>query len=315
MNEGLRMRKLRFLLSVTNEENDFQIAQADAARAVASRLGADLEVVSADDDGVKQIGQLLERIQSTTVRRPDAILLEPAGSTPLPQVGQAAVAAGVGWGILSRDANYLEELRSTYKVPAFIVAPDHEEIGRIQGRQLSALLPGGGTVLYIEGPSQSVAARQRHTGMMATKSANVQLRGLKAHWSEVSACKAVTSWLKLCTAKDTQIAAVCAQDDSMAMGARKALQACTHARRDIWLAVPFLGCDGMPQTGQEWVRKGLLAATVYSPPTAPIAVELMARFFEHGTMPPVRTLTETTSIPAIEALAPRASGVGAGMTK
>jgi ribose transport system substrate-binding protein len=306
------MRKLRFLLSVTNEDNDFQVAQADAARAVASRLGADLEVVSADDDGVKQIGQLLERIQSTTVRRPDAILLEPAGSTPLPQVGQAAAATGIGWGILSRDANYLEELRSTYKVPAFVVAPDHEEIGRIQGRQLAALLPAGGTVLYIEGPSQSIAAKQRHTGMMATKPTNVQLRGLKAHWSEVSACKAVTSWLKLCTAKDTQIAAVCAQDDSMAMGARKALQACAHARRDIWLAAPFLGCDGMPQTGQEWVRKGLLAATVYSPPTAPIAVELMARFFEHGTMPPVRTLTETTSIPAIEALVPRAAGAGAG---
>jgi ribose transport system substrate-binding protein len=306
------MRKLRFLLSVTNEDNDFQVEQADAARLAARRIGAELEIISADDDGVKQIGQLLERIQSTTVRRPDAILLEPAGSTPLPQVGQAAAAAGIGWAILSRDANYLEELRSNYKVPAFVVAPDHEEIGRIQGRQLAALIPSGGTVLYIEGPSQSLAAKQRNTGLMATKPNNVQLRSLKAHWSEASACKAVTSWLKLCTSKDTQIVAVCAQDDSMAMGARKALEACTHGRRDAWLAAPFLGCDGMPRTGQEWVRKGLLAASVYSPPTAPIAVELMARFFEHGTMPPLRTLTETNSIPPLEALAPRSTGASAG---
>jgi len=89
----------------------------------------------------------------------------------------------------------------------------------------------------------------------------------------------------------------------MAIGARKAFEASNLEQRDAWLRIPFLGCDGMPKTGQEWVRSGRLTATVYSPVTAPIAIELMAKFFQSGVMPPVRTLTETKSIPPLEALA------------
>ena len=306
------MSKLRFLLSVTNQDNDFQIEQADAARLVADRLGIGLEVISADDDGVKQSQQLLEQVQSRKSRPPDGILLEPAGSTALPQVARAAAAAGVGWGILSRDADYVEGLRRTYSPPIFVVAPDHEEIGKIQGRQLAALIPAGGTVLYIAGPSQSAAARQRLDGTMATKPKNIQLRVVKAHWTESSAFKAVSSWLTLCTSRETQIAAVCAQDDSMAIGARKAFEACQHANRTSWLSAPFLGCDGMPKTGQQWVKTGMLAATVYTPPTAPLGLELMARFFTNGVMPPVRTLTTTESIPPLDTLASLSSSAVVG---
>jgi ribose transport system substrate-binding protein len=91
----------------------------------------------------------------------------------------------------------------------------------------------------------------------------------------------------------------------MAIGARKAFQECAQLG-ESWLKIPFLGCDGMPKTGQAWVHSGLLTATVFSPPTAGIGIELLARFFEHGTMPPLRTLTESRSIPAIEELARRA---------
>jgi ABC-type sugar transport system substrate-binding protein len=262
----------------------------------------DLEIAYAQDDGILQSQQLLNRIQSTVDPRPNAILFEPAGSTVLPHVARAAAAAGIGWAVLSRDAEYLNELRTVFHVPAFVVTADHEEIGRIQGRQLTALLPVGGLVLAIQGPSQSLAAKQRHIGLLETKPENVQLRIIKAHWSEASAHKAVTSWLRLSTSQKTEIAAVCAQDDSMAIGARKALEERAHELRQSWLQIPFLGCDGMPKTGQEWVRRGILIATVFSPPTAGIGIELMARFIEHGTMPPLRTLTETRSIPAIEEL-------------
>ena len=296
------MTKPRFLLSVTNDDNDFQIEQATVARQAANKSGVDLEIVYAQDDGIIQSQQLLNRIQSTAAPRPNAILFEPAGSTVLPQVARAAASAGIGWAVLSRDAEYLSELRQVFHVPAFAVTADHEEIGRIHGRQLAALLPAGGLVLYIQGPSQSLAAKQRHIGLLETKPENIQLRVLKAHWSEASSQKAVTSWLRLSTSRATEFVAVCAQDDSMAIGGRKAFEECTQLR-ESWLKIPFLGCDGMPKTGQEWVRRGLLTATVFSPPTAGIAIEMMAQFIEHGTMPPARTLTETRSIPAIEELA------------
>ncbi len=304
------MTKPRLLLSVTNDSNDFQIEQVNGAREAAARLGADLDIVYAQDDGIIQSQQLLMRIQSPAEPRPTVIILEPAGSTALPHVARAAAAEGIGWVVLSRDAEYIAELRSAFRIPAFVVTADHEEIGRIQGRQLAALVPSGGIVLEIQGPSQSKAASLRHVGLLTTKPENIQLRGVKAHWTEASAQKIVGSWLTLSTSRGTDIVAVCAQDDSMAMGARKAFERSTHELRESWLRIPFLGCDGMPKTGQEWVRRGLLTATVFSPPTAPVAIDLIARFLRHGTMLPARTLTETKSIPDIETLGRNARAAG-----
>jgi ABC-type sugar transport system substrate-binding protein len=304
--------KPRLLLSVTNDSNDYQIEQVNGARQAAARLGADLEIVYAQDDGILQSEQLLHRIQSAAETRPDAIIFEPAGSTALPHVARAAAAAKIGWVVLSRDAEYIAELRSAFSIPAFVVASDHEEIGRIQGRQLGALLPSGGIVLFIQGPGHSKAASLRHRGLLETKPGNIQLRAVKGHWTEASAQKAVSSWLELSTSRGTDIAAVCAQDDSMAMGARKAFERSAHELRQSWLQIPFLGCDGMPKTGQEWVRRGLLTATVLSPPTAPVAVDLIARFLQHGVMPPPCTLTEIRSIPDLETLRSKPKAATAG---
>jgi len=88
----------------------------------------------------------------------------------------------------------------------------------------------------------------------------------------------------------------------MAMGARKAFDQSAHALSQSWRQIPFLGCDGMPHTGQEWLRQGLLAATVFNPPTAPVAIDLVAGFLRNGTMPPPRTLTKARSIPEVAML-------------
>jgi ribose transport system substrate-binding protein len=296
------MKKARFLLSLTNDDNDYQIEQASAAKQTAIKRGIELEIIHARNDGIVQSQQLLNRIQSSTNPRPDAILFEPAGSTTLPQVARAAVAAGIGWVVLNRDADYIADLRRQFQVPVFALTSDHEEVGRIQGRQLSALVPGGGMVLYVQGPSESSAAKQRLFGTLETKLETVQLRVLKAHWTEASAHKAVSSWLRLSTSRDNQMVAVCAQDDSMALGARKAFEECFAKQPELWQKIPFLGCDGLPKTGQEWVRRGTLAATVFIPPNAGDAMELMMKSIESGTQPPDRTFTPSKSIPEIDAL-------------
>jgi ribose transport system substrate-binding protein len=265
------MKTLRFLLSLTNDDNDYQIEQTSAAQQAARRLGVELEIVYAGNEGVVQSQQLLSGIQSMTSPRPDAVLFEPAGSTAHPQVARAAAAAGIGVALLNRDADYISDLRRTFHVPTFAITSDHEEIGRIQGRQLSAVLPAGGNVLYIQGPAESLAAKQRYTGLLETKSDTVKLRVLKAHWTETSAHKAVSAWLRLSTSRQAHIEAVCAQDDSMAMGARKAFEECSELRGQ-WEKMPFLGCDGLPKTGQEWVRSKLLAATIFIPPNTDQAI-------------------------------------------
>ncbi len=306
------MKKLRFLLSLTNDDNDYQVEQSSAAQRAARKLGIELQIVHAANDGIVQSQQLLNAIQSSTAPRPDGIVFEPAGSTALPHVARAAATAGIGWAVLNREVEYVAELRRTYHVPVFATTSDHEEVGRIQGRQLVALLPEGGSVLYIQGPAEHSAAKQRHFGLLETKPENMQLRVLKAQWTEASAYKAVSSWLKLSTARDMHIDAVCAQDDSMALGARKAIEECPHIQREVWLKVPFLGCDGLPKTGQEWVRRNLLTATVFIPPNADQAIEMMVRAIETGVQPPERTFTPAKSIPPIEALAERAMKARSG---
>jgi ribose transport system substrate-binding protein len=296
------MKKLRFLLSLTNDDNDYQIEQTSAAQQAARRLSVELEIVYARNDGIVQSQQLLTSIQSTSAPRPDAILFEPAGSTAHPQIARAAAAAGIGVVLLNRDADYIVELRRFSDVPAFAITSNHEEIGRIQGQQLSTLLPAGGIVLCIQGPAESPAAKQRYTGLLETKPDGVQLRVLKAHWTEASAYKAVSSFLRLSTSRQAQLEAVCAQDDSMAMGARKAFEECRELRGQMQ-KMPFLGCDGMPKTGQEWVHRQLLTATIFIPPNADLAMEMMVKSIATGVLPPERTFTTAKSFPTIEVLA------------
>jgi ribose transport system substrate-binding protein len=295
------MKKLRFLLSLTNDDNDYQVEQTSAAQQAARKLGVDLEIVHARNDGIVQSQQLLSSIQSTSAPRPDAIIFEPAGSTAHPQIARAAAAAGIGVVLLNRDADYIPELRRLFNVPMFAITSNHEEIGRIQGQQLRALLPAGGIVLYIQGPPESLAAKQRYTGLLETKSNDVQLRVLKAQWTESSAYKTVSSFLRLPTSRQAQMEAVCAQDDSMAIGARKAFEECDELREQLQ-KVPFLGSDGLPKTGQEWVRNKQLAATIFIPPNADLAIEMVVKSIATGTLPPERTFTIAKSIPDVEVL-------------
>src|SRR5262249_4579818 len=193
------MRKLRFLVSLTTSDNDYQQEQAKSAEEASRRLGADTQIVYAQNDSITQSTQLLNSIQSAPGLRPDAIVFEPVGATALPQVARAAAGAGVGWVVLNREASYISELRRITRAPFFCVSNDHTEIGRIQGRQFAALLPQGGNVLYVQGPSDNSAAKERTVGMIATKPANVQVTTLKGQWTEEGATRAVRSCLLLST--------------------------------------------------------------------------------------------------------------------
>jgi ABC-type sugar transport system substrate-binding protein len=300
------MKKLSFVVSLTNNDNDYQQEQASAAESAARRLGVEVKIIHADNDAVKQSQQLLEFVQCASSSRPDAIIFEPAGGTAFPQVARAAAAAGIGWVVVNHEVDYIAQLRSTYHVPVLSISSDHQEVGKIQGKQFAALLPQGGSVLYIEGPANSSAAKERTAGMNRTKPANVQVKSLRANWTEQSAYRAVGSWLRLSTSQATHIDLVAAQDDSMAAGARKALGEAGNADRERWLKIPFTGCDGMPKTGQSWLRSGVLAATIYIRPNTDLALEMMTDAIRNGITLPEQRVTIPQSMPSLDELAKRA---------
>lgn len=295
------MQKLSFVVSLPNA-NDYQREQAKAAAETAERLAAEIRLLEADNDAVIQGQQLLDVVQSKAAP-PDAILFEPLAATALARVAEAAVAAGIAWVVLNCDVDYLPVLRSRSKVPVFSVTRDHTDIGRIQGKQFRALLPGGGTVLYIQGPATNSAAVQRTNGMESTKSQNIQVKTLRSPWTEQGAQEAVTSWLRLSTSRANTIDLVGCQYDGIAMGARKAFeQHQDKAERDEWLRLPFTGIDGLPDQGQTWVDQGLLDATVIAGITTRMAVELVSSALRGGAQPPERTVIEAQSYPSLERL-------------
>jgi ribose transport system substrate-binding protein len=297
------MKRLSFLVSLTNNDNDYQQEQAAAAEKTARRLGVEVKIIHANNDALLQSQQLLQYVQDSSMAKPDAILFEPAGGTAFPQVARAAAAAGIGWVVLNFDVDYVRELRRQYKVPMCTITSDHEEIGKIQSLQFAALLPNGGSVLYIEGPNNSSAAKQRSLGMSKNKPANINVKTIRANWTEESSYKAVTSWLRLQTSQHSRIDLVGAQDDSMAMGARKAFSEIAEPDRARWMKILVTGCDGMPKTGQAWVRNGSLAATIYIRPNTDLAIEMLVDALKSGTMLPERKVTDPESIPSLADLA------------
>lgn len=300
------MGRIKFLVSLTTNSNDYQIEQAKSAEEAAQRLDVDLRIIYADNDAINQSTQILKEIQAPEDARPGAIVFEPVGGTALPQVARAAARVGIGWAVLNRDADYIAELRGVTSAPILSVSSDHLEIGRIQGRQFAALLPDGGSILYIQGPSENFAAKDRTTGMLETKPANVQVIYLKGQWTEESAVRALRSWLKLSTSQKLNVGVMAAQNDAMAIGARKAFQEISNpAERDRWLMLPYTGCDGLPKTGQSWLRSGLLAATIFVPPNTDQAMSLIVDAIRNRKSPPQHALTVPKSIPSLDELVRR----------
>src|SRR5215831_18565786 len=118
-------KKVRVLLSLMTEENDYQLEQAAAARRAAESAGVDLQILFAKNDTITQSTQLLRAIQSEPAMRPEGVLLEPVGGTALPQVARAACNAGIAWGVLNNVPDYLTDLRNTAQVAVFAVGTDH----------------------------------------------------------------------------------------------------------------------------------------------------------------------------------------------
>lgn len=225
-------------------------------------------------------------------------------------MASAAAGAGIGWALINREADYISQLRQASPSPVFSVSVDQVEIGRIQGRQIAALLPRGGSVLYIQGPSVSSVSRLRCEGLRTTLPSNVHLVILKGNWTEESAYQSVCSWMRLMRAQKFRIDLISGQNDVMAMGAIKAVkELANELDRERLSSIPATGCDGVPSTGQAWVRTGQLSATVIVPPSCGKAITLMTRALQTKVQPTEHTFTVPEPFPPLESLRPLSAGL------
>ncbi len=299
------MKKLQFIYAIPGDTMYIR-EQTSAATAAAKRLGVELQVVSAEMDAVAQGQQLLKFIQSPGDSHPDAILLEPVSAAGLPRVAEAAVSAGIAWVVSNAQVDYLAALRKKAEVPVFQISQDHADIGRIQGRQIRALLPEGGTVLYLRGPGMHFLASRRQEGLESTRPKNVEVKALKVQGSTAdNACTAVCSWLALSTVRPDGVHLIVSQNADFIFGARKAFETNTaEPDRGKWLALPCAGV-GIPSQLRPLVDSGEFCAAVLSSLTMDTALEMLARALKDGSQPREQTFVEAQSYPALEELEKR----------
>ncbi len=289
----------KVVVGLLTAEQEFQQLQAKDARDAAARLGLDVEVAFAEGNAVVQIQQLFRHIHAPEGGRPVAIVVEAAAGDGLERVARNAVGAGIGWILLNTRVAYVEGLRAAHPGLAIaMVGTDQKEVGRIQGRQCRALFPGGGHVLCVRGPEYSTVTADRSAGLQEALGAGFEVRGVNGDWTDASGERAVASWLRLSTARAFRPDTVACQNDSMALGARRALVA--HHRD--WASVPFLGCDGLAEGGLKMVAAGELAATIVTASNTGPALELVSRWARTGEVPPREVLLSPRSHPPEETI-------------
>ena len=305
------MKKLKFVLAVPGDTLYLR-AQTAAAQAAAERADAELQVLVAQMDAVGQGQQLLSFVQSRTESRPDAIILEPVSAAGLPRVAEAAVAAGIAWVVSNAHVDYIGALRKNAKAPVFQISQDHMEVGQLQGRQIGAILPGGGSVLYLRGPAMSWWATKRSEGMERTKPKNIEVRSLKVLASTAEGAQnAVSSWLDLTKQRPEGTQLIVSQNTDFLTGANKAFDAILGPDRAKWLALPRTGV-GVVERSRPLVDQGSLSAAVVTSLTMDRAVEMLVRAMKERSQPPENTLVDAYSYPSVEELARKMTEVEIG---
>jgi ABC-type sugar transport system substrate-binding protein len=304
------MARGRIAVFLTNAHNDYLRMVAADARASGRPLDLDVDVSFADNEPIAQIQQIYACLRETGAAQPRGVLVMPVSDESLARVARGAVGGGVGWVSLFRRPPYIDELaRKHPQVPVFVSSPDHTAIGRIQARQILALLAGRGQVLFVKGMASSSSTQARYEATLADlRGTGVEIVGeIDGNWAEDTAAREVDRWLRLLGSFEfKRLDLVACHNDMMARGTLRALQAAAAALGRPELAqVPVIGADGLVDVGRRMVDVGSLAATIVLPSPAAPALQALERALFRGTPPPPEILLPCTGYPDEGALAAR----------
>jgi ABC-type sugar transport system substrate-binding protein len=278
----------------------FQGQQRASGLASARATGVNLDVFFAEGESRTQRDQMFAYIRQATP--PAAVIVEPVEDTGLRFVAQEALRKGSAWVMLNRTPSWVADVGAEAKGLAFCVTADQMGIGRVQGEQYRALVPQGGTVLYVTGPSLADSTQQRLTGMEETKGPLISTIKLVGTWTEQSGHDAVKAWLET-TRGFVEFHLIGAQNDDMALGGKKAAaEMAAVLGKPAWRDLPATGVDGMAEFGMRLVEEKTLVATVIMPPTAGKAVEILAAALRGGAAPPAVTTVPVMSHPHLSLL-------------
>ncbi|CAH0536094.1 ribose ABC transporter substrate-binding protein RbsB [Vibrio marisflavi] len=234
---------IAIVLSTLN--NPFFVSMKDGAEAKAKDLGYKLIVLDSQNDPSKE----LSNVEDLTVRGVKAILINPTDSDAVANAIRMANRANIPVITLDRGASRGDVVSH--------IASDNVAGGEMAGDFIVKKLGDDAKVIQLEGIAGTSAARERGEGFMkAVKASHMDL--LASQPADFDRTKGLNVMENLLAAHPN-VQAVFAQNDEMALGALRAVQAAGKK-------VLIVGFDGT-KDGIAAVERGKLAATVAQQPS------------------------------------------------
>ena len=260
------MAKDTMALVVSTLNNPFFVTLKDGAETKAKELGYDLLVLDSQNDPAKE----LANVEDLTVRGVKVLLINPTDSDAVGNAIAMANKANLPVLTLDRGANKGTVVSH--------IASDNIAGGKMAGDFIAQKLGEKAKIIQLEGIAGTSAARDRGAGFKQAADAH-SFDMLASQPPDFDRTKGLNVMENLLSGNG-DVQAVFAQNDEMALGAVRALQA---AGKDKVLVVGFDGTDD----GVKAVEKGMMAATIAQQPDqiGAIGVETAAKVLKGETVP------------------------------
>jgi inositol transport system substrate-binding protein len=237
--------KITIGITYQNLQNEFIINIQDAVRAEAAKLNVDL----VESDGQGKAENQIAQTENFIARNVDTIILNPYDKEGSAHAVDLAIQAHKPIVVVNAIVSNLQ------KANAYVGSED-AEAGRIAAQRIMDVLHGKGSIAVIHGPNGHSAEVQRSDGIRQVLAKYPDAKIVveqTANWDRAQALNLMENWL----ASGRKIDAVIAQNDEMALGAYKAIEA-AGKQKDI----AVIGIDAIPDALKA-VADGKLVGTVF----------------------------------------------------
>lgn len=239
------MAKDAIALVISTLDNPFFVTLKEGAEKQAKALNYDLVVLDSQNDPAKE----LANVEDVSVRGVKVLLINPTDSDAVGNAIAVANQKKLPVITLDRAANKGQVIAH--------IASDNAAGGEMAGNYIAEKLGKGAKIIQLEGLAGTSAARERGAGFAKAAQAH-DFKILASQPADFDRSKGLNVMENLLTAQP-EVQAVFAQNDEMALGALRAIQAA--GKKDLVL----VGFDGTDD-GVKAVKGGKMAATIAQQP-------------------------------------------------
>ncbi|WP_048715277.1 ribose ABC transporter substrate-binding protein RbsB [Cardiobacterium hominis] len=239
------MAKDAIALVISTLDNPFFVTLKEGAEKQAKALDYDLVVLDSQNDPAKE----LANVEDISVRGVKILLINPTDSDAVGNAIAVANQKKLPVITLDRAANKGQVVSH--------IASDNTAGGEMAGNYIAEKLGKGAKIIQLEGIAGTSAARERGAGFAKAAQAH-DFKILASQPADFDRSKGLNVMENLLTAQP-EVQGVFAQNDEMALGALRAIQAA--GKKDLVL----VGFDGTDD-GVKAVKGGKMAATIAQQP-------------------------------------------------